>query len=99
MTFLGMGAVYLYRQNKNFNVDNIYEIISKKRVFLYIDEFVLDSVKMPYSSLNGLKFCNDLYNYSTSILDLYMTETSNAKEDVANLTKCMLLGFHMLRKF
>lgn len=90
MTFLGMGAVYLYSQNDNFNTNDIYETISNKRGFLYIDEFVLDSFKMPYTSPEGLTFCNDLYDYSASILDLYMTETDDIKEDIANLTKCML---------
>lgn len=45
---------------------------------------------MSFNSPKGLIFCNDLYNYSTDILDLCMVETEDIKEDVFNLTKCML---------
>ena len=88
--FIGMGAVYLYKKENSFDTNKIFETISKKRGFLYIDEYVLDSFNMPFNSPKGLTFCNDLYNYSGDILDLYMVETEDIKEDVSNLTKCML---------
>ncbi len=88
--FIGMGAIYLYKKEKSFDINNIFETISKKRGFLYVDEYVLDSFNMPFNSPKGLTFCNDLYNYSADILDLYMVETENTEEDVSNLTKCML---------
>lgn len=88
--FIGMGAIYLYKKEKSFDVNSIFETISKKRGFLYVDEYVLDSFNMPFNSPKGLTFCNDLYNYSGNILDLYMVETEDMEEDVSNLTKCML---------
>lgn len=90
MFFIGMGAVYLYKEDESFDVNKIFETISKKRGFLYIDEYVLDSFNIPPNSPEELTFDNDLYYYSTNILDLYMVETENMKEDVSNLVKCML---------
>ena len=88
--FIGMGAVYLYKKENSFDTNKIFETISKKRGFLFVDEYVLDSFNMPFNSPKGLTFCNDLHNYSGDILDLYMVETEYFKEDVSNLTKCML---------
>ena len=90
MFFIGMGAVYLYKKEKTFDINKIFETISQKRGFLYIDEYVLDSFNMPFNSPKGLTFCNDLYNYSADILDVYMVESEDMKEDVSNLTRCML---------
>ena len=90
MFFIGMGAAYLYKKDESFDTNKIFETISKKRGFLYLDEYVLDSFNMPFNSSKGLTFCNDLYNYSADILDLYMIETENMEEDVSNLIKCML---------
>lgn len=89
MFYVGMGAIYLWKNRNSFNINETLEILIKKNGLLYLDESVLNKFKISLESESWKNFYEKFDRYQIELLNDFDIDYIYHKNDLKKYYNCM----------